>query len=93
VTATEAISKSRGPNPVDCFEHPDMFAERAIQRSNGELLVFQPVPDPDALAKAGANVINTREPQVIGVARSISAARSRVSLGMHPQGEGERAGE
>jgi 7,8-dihydropterin-6-yl-methyl-4-(beta-D-ribofuranosyl)aminobenzene 5'-phosphate synthase len=66
VTATEAISKSRGPNRVDCFVHPGMFAERAIQRPNGDLLVFEPVPEPDALVKAGANVINTREPQAIG---------------------------
>ncbi len=66
LAATEAISKTRGPNRVECFVHPGMFAERAIQRPNGEVLVFEPVPEPDALAKAGATVINTREPQVIG---------------------------
>ncbi len=65
VAAIEAISKARNSDRLDCFVHPGMFAERALQRPNGELLVFEPVPDPDALRKAGANVINTREPQVV----------------------------
>jgi 7,8-dihydropterin-6-yl-methyl-4-(beta-D-ribofuranosyl)aminobenzene 5'-phosphate synthase len=41
-----------------------MFAERGMQRPNGEILKFESVPDPDALASAGAKVVNTREPQV-----------------------------
>ena len=65
VAAIEAVSKARNPERVDCFVHPGMFAERALQRPNGELLRFESVPDPDALAKAGANVVNTREPQFI----------------------------
>jgi 7,8-dihydropterin-6-yl-methyl-4-(beta-D-ribofuranosyl)aminobenzene 5'-phosphate synthase len=65
VAAIEAISKSRNPGSVDCFVHPEMFAERALQRPNGEMLKFESVPDPDALANAGANVVNTREPQFI----------------------------
>ncbi len=65
VPAVETISKARGPNKVDCFVHPDMFVERAVQRPNGEFLKFEPIPDPGALANAGANVINTREPQYI----------------------------
>lgn len=65
VTAIEAISDARRPNTVDCFVHPGMFTPRALQRPNGEILKFEPVPDPDALAKAGANVVSTREPQFI----------------------------
>lgn len=65
VAAIEAISKARHPHGVDCFVHPGMFAERGMQRPNGEILKFESVPDPDALANAGANVVNTREPQVI----------------------------
>jgi len=40
-----------------------MFAQRATQRPTGELAVHEPVPDPEMLAKAGARVVNTREPQ------------------------------
>jgi 7,8-dihydropterin-6-yl-methyl-4-(beta-D-ribofuranosyl)aminobenzene 5'-phosphate synthase len=65
VAAIEAVSKARNRERVDCFVHPGMFAERALQRPNGELLKFESVPDPDALAKVGANVVNTREPQFI----------------------------
>jgi 7,8-dihydropterin-6-yl-methyl-4-(beta-D-ribofuranosyl)aminobenzene 5'-phosphate synthase len=65
MAAIEAISKARHPHGVDCFVHPGMFAERGMQRPNGEILKFESVPDPDALASAGARVVNTREPQVI----------------------------
>jgi 7,8-dihydropterin-6-yl-methyl-4-(beta-D-ribofuranosyl)aminobenzene 5'-phosphate synthase len=65
VAAVEEISKARNGQRVDCFLHPGMFAERALQRPNGELLKFESVPDPDVLAKAGANVVTTREPQFI----------------------------
>jgi 7,8-dihydropterin-6-yl-methyl-4-(beta-D-ribofuranosyl)aminobenzene 5'-phosphate synthase len=43
-----------------------MFAQRASQRPNGELYVHERVPDPQKLAKAGAEVVNTREPQLAG---------------------------
>ena len=41
-----------------------MFAQRASQRPNGEFYEHEPVPDPEQLTKAGAKVINTREPQL-----------------------------
>jgi 7,8-dihydropterin-6-yl-methyl-4-(beta-D-ribofuranosyl)aminobenzene 5'-phosphate synthase len=65
VAAIEAIAKARQVQTVECFMHPGMFAERALQRPNGELLKFESVPDPDVLAKAGARVINTRDPQFV----------------------------
>jgi len=65
VAAIEAISRARNRQNIDCFVHPGMFSERALQRQNGELLKFESVPDPAVLAKAGANVLNTREPQFI----------------------------
>ena len=65
VAAIEAISKARSPAGVSCFVHPGMFGERALQRPNGELLRFESVPNPEALAKAGAHVVNTRESQVL----------------------------
>jgi 7,8-dihydropterin-6-yl-methyl-4-(beta-D-ribofuranosyl)aminobenzene 5'-phosphate synthase len=65
VAAIEAISKARNSGGVECFVHPDMFAERGLQRPNGEVLKFESVPKPDALANAGAKVVSTREPQLV----------------------------
>lgn len=65
VAAIEAISKARNRQSVDCLMHPGMFAERALQRPNGEFLKFESVPAANALATAGASVISTREPQFI----------------------------
>jgi 7,8-dihydropterin-6-yl-methyl-4-(beta-D-ribofuranosyl)aminobenzene 5'-phosphate synthase len=66
LAAVDAIAKTRGKKGVDCYVHPGMFAQRATQRPSGELFVQELVPDPEKLAKAGANVVNTRDPQVAG---------------------------
>lgn len=55
--------KSRGGKTVDCFVHPGMFGQRGSRRPNGELYAYEPVPDPGRLARAGATVVNAREPQ------------------------------
>jgi 7,8-dihydropterin-6-yl-methyl-4-(beta-D-ribofuranosyl)aminobenzene 5'-phosphate synthase len=65
VAAIEKISKVRNRQRVDCLMHPGMFAERALQRPNGELLKFESVPATNVLTDAGANVLSTREPQFI----------------------------
>ena len=65
VAAIEAIAKARDPAAVECFVHPGMFAERGLQRPNGEVLKFESVPNPDVLANAGAKVVSTREPRVL----------------------------
>jgi 7,8-dihydropterin-6-yl-methyl-4-(beta-D-ribofuranosyl)aminobenzene 5'-phosphate synthase len=64
LAALEAIATARTEGRADCFVHPGMFAQRAAQRPNGEIYVHEPVPNPDLLEKAGAKVINTREPQL-----------------------------
>jgi 7,8-dihydropterin-6-yl-methyl-4-(beta-D-ribofuranosyl)aminobenzene 5'-phosphate synthase len=56
----------RRAQPVDCFVHPGMFAQRASVGPNGALYVYAPLPDPDALTRAGARVVSSREPQAIG---------------------------
>ena len=66
LTAVESIVAARPGNPPDCFVHPGMFAQRASQRPNGEFYLHELVPDPVKLTKAGARVINTREPQRVG---------------------------
>jgi 7,8-dihydropterin-6-yl-methyl-4-(beta-D-ribofuranosyl)aminobenzene 5'-phosphate synthase len=40
-----------------------MFGQRASRRPDGELYVYEPVPDPDTLGRAGARVVSTRDPQ------------------------------
>jgi 7,8-dihydropterin-6-yl-methyl-4-(beta-D-ribofuranosyl)aminobenzene 5'-phosphate synthase len=65
LAAVEAAARARPSEGVDCYVHPGMFSQRATPRQNGELLVHEPVPNPDQIAKAGARVTNTREPQVV----------------------------
>lgn len=65
LAAIEAIWQARRLRRVDCFVHPGMFAERGMRRPNGEVLRFEPLPHPRALAEAGANLIESRAPQVI----------------------------
>jgi 7,8-dihydropterin-6-yl-methyl-4-(beta-D-ribofuranosyl)aminobenzene 5'-phosphate synthase len=65
LAAVEAIAKNRAGSRFHCYMHPGMFAQRATKRPDGKLYVNEPVPNPDSLTKAGAHVINTREPQVV----------------------------
>jgi 7,8-dihydropterin-6-yl-methyl-4-(beta-D-ribofuranosyl)aminobenzene 5'-phosphate synthase len=65
VAAVEAIARSRSSRRLDCYVHPGMFRQRATRRPDGPLYVQELVPDPKRLAAAGANVINTREPQAV----------------------------
>jgi len=63
--SSNEIVKGRNANQVECYMHPGMFAERALQKPDGEILRFELVPNVDELAQAGANVVNTEEPQLI----------------------------
>jgi 7,8-dihydropterin-6-yl-methyl-4-(beta-D-ribofuranosyl)aminobenzene 5'-phosphate synthase len=71
VLAIEEISKTKREGAtgrrevVECYVHPGMFAERALQKPDGELMRFEMVPNVNQLALAGAKVINTEEPQSI----------------------------
>lgn len=64
LAAIGAIAAARADSGTTCFVHPGMFAQRATKRPNGEFYEHEPVPNPERLAKAGAKVINTREPQL-----------------------------
>jgi len=54
-----------GRKVVECYVHPGMFAERALQKPDGEVIRFEQVPNVDELANAGARIVNTKEPQFI----------------------------
>jgi 7,8-dihydropterin-6-yl-methyl-4-(beta-D-ribofuranosyl)aminobenzene 5'-phosphate synthase len=78
--AVGAIRAARAPRRVDCFVHPGMFAERGLQRPNGEVLAFEPLPHPRTLSEAGANLIDSRAPQrVADGAFYVSAEIPRVT--------------
>ena len=66
VAAVEAITGRRPGTPVPCFVHPGMFVQRGTRRPDGLLIPQAPVPTPERLAAAGADVRSTREPQAIG---------------------------
>jgi 7,8-dihydropterin-6-yl-methyl-4-(beta-D-ribofuranosyl)aminobenzene 5'-phosphate synthase len=66
VAAVKAIAGARGAGRTPCFMHPGMYVERAAQRPSGEMLVFEKVPSAEELAQAGAQVVNTRDPQAAG---------------------------
>lgn len=61
LAAIETVRAARAGAPVDCFVHPEMFAERGMQRPGGQVMPFELVPQPAALAESGATVVNTRE--------------------------------
>lgn len=80
LAAVESIARSRGAKSFSCYVHPGMFRQRATRRPDGQLYVNELVPAPEQLSAAGANVINTREPQsVAGGAFYVSGEIPRVT--------------
>jgi len=65
LAAVQSIARARGNGSFDCYLHPGMFRQRATKRPDGQLYVNELVPNPDQLEKAGAKVVNTREPRSV----------------------------
>jgi 7,8-dihydropterin-6-yl-methyl-4-(beta-D-ribofuranosyl)aminobenzene 5'-phosphate synthase len=65
LAAVQSIARARGDGSFECYLHPGMFRQRATRRPDGQLYVNELVPDPGQLQKAGARVVNTREPQSV----------------------------
>lgn len=63
LAAVEVIGQQR--QGFGCYVHPGMFAQRGSRRPDGTMFVHERLPEPERLTKAGANVVVTREPQVI----------------------------
>ena len=64
----EAVGKvvsSKGGNPIDCHVNPGMFVARAAQMPDGRHLPFKDIPSIQALAEAGAAVVNSAEPRLL----------------------------
>jgi 7,8-dihydropterin-6-yl-methyl-4-(beta-D-ribofuranosyl)aminobenzene 5'-phosphate synthase len=65
IAAVESVARRRPGARVPCLVHPGMFVQRGSQRPDGVLIAQEPVPTPDRLTAAGADVRNTREPQQV----------------------------
>jgi 7,8-dihydropterin-6-yl-methyl-4-(beta-D-ribofuranosyl)aminobenzene 5'-phosphate synthase len=79
LAAIGAVSERRPGTRVPCFVHPGMFGQRASQRPDGVLIAQEPVPGPDRLAAAGADVRSTREPQTVADVFHVSGEIPRVT--------------
>lgn len=66
VAAIQAIAEAQPSAKVECLVHPGMFRQRGAKRPSGEFMAYEPVPDLQTLAGAGARVVNTREPRMAG---------------------------
>jgi 7,8-dihydropterin-6-yl-methyl-4-(beta-D-ribofuranosyl)aminobenzene 5'-phosphate synthase len=66
LAAIEQVVKVRGVGKVNAYMHPGMFSQRGLRLPSGLVFPMENVPTEDELRSAGANVICTDQPQVIG---------------------------
>jgi 7,8-dihydropterin-6-yl-methyl-4-(beta-D-ribofuranosyl)aminobenzene 5'-phosphate synthase len=65
LTALAAISARRGAHDIPFYAHPDMFRKRAMKGRDGTLQMMDDIPSIEELASYGAQVICTKEPQIL----------------------------
>jgi 7,8-dihydropterin-6-yl-methyl-4-(beta-D-ribofuranosyl)aminobenzene 5'-phosphate synthase len=63
--ALEMIQLRNGGRAVPTYMHPDMYYKRAMKARDGSMQRFADVPTAAMLESEGAQVIHSREPQVI----------------------------
>ncbi len=63
--ALQMITTSNGGQLVPTYMHPDMFALRATKSADGQVRPMELVPSVDVLSGNGANVIVTRDEQLL----------------------------
>lgn len=66
LSAVEQVVQARGTGNVTCYLHPGMFAQRALVLPSGLVFPMEDVPTAEDLRAAGASVVCTSEPQVVG---------------------------
>jgi 7,8-dihydropterin-6-yl-methyl-4-(beta-D-ribofuranosyl)aminobenzene 5'-phosphate synthase len=59
------IRSRNGGRAVPCYTHPGMFRSRAVKLPNGSVRRMEDIPSKDDLTSFGAEVVVTREPQVL----------------------------
>lgn len=65
LTALHLIRASNGGEPVPLYVHPGMFGRRAERLTTGEVVLYQSISSPQEFEKAGAALVNGRDPQVL----------------------------
>ncbi len=63
--ALQLIRDRNSGKTVTYYAHPDMFRTRAAKMPDGSMRLLEDVPGADTLSAFGAEVVNTREPQVL----------------------------
>jgi 7,8-dihydropterin-6-yl-methyl-4-(beta-D-ribofuranosyl)aminobenzene 5'-phosphate synthase len=63
--ALELIRDRNGGRAVPYYAHPDMFRTRATKMPNGSMRLLEDVPSVENLTAYGAEVVNTKEPQLL----------------------------
>jgi 7,8-dihydropterin-6-yl-methyl-4-(beta-D-ribofuranosyl)aminobenzene 5'-phosphate synthase len=63
--ALTAIAPSAAGRSVPCHVNPGMFAERGVRLTNGRMVRVQNVPSPEALARHGAEIVNSSEARLL----------------------------
>ena len=63
--ALQIIRDRNGGRDISYYAHPDMFRTRALKQPNGSMLIMEDVPSIAALTAHGAQVVNTREAQLL----------------------------
>ena len=63
--ALQLIRDRNGGQQIPYYAHPDMFRRRAAKLTDGSMRLMEDVPSIDALTSHGAQVVNTREPQLL----------------------------
>ena len=63
--ALDHIAPAAEGRGVPCHVNPGMFLERGVRLTNGRMVRVQNVPSPEALARHGAQVVNTGEPRAL----------------------------
>lgn len=59
------VRSRNGGRAVPCYTHPGMFRSRGVRLPNGTVRRMEDIPSRDDLASFGAEVVATREPQVL----------------------------
>jgi 7,8-dihydropterin-6-yl-methyl-4-(beta-D-ribofuranosyl)aminobenzene 5'-phosphate synthase len=63
--ALQLIRDRNGGRAVPYYAHPDMFRTRATKMPNGSMRLLEDVPSVENLMAYGAEVVNTKEPQLL----------------------------
>ncbi len=65
LAALDGISGANGGRAVPVHVNPGMFETRAVRLADGTIVPFKDIPDADALARHGAEVVNSGGPRLL----------------------------